>query len=152
MGQIKNIKLHIVTDIKRTTTTTTITTMGFIEVRSHAWQDGCEDLVNQLRELGFHAGQIYAIDVHNNGPDEEAIISAHWIGDPVGEDDKKCHVDFEILNDNDDWSVHYEWADERVAELRGDGKRVINLTHTINTESRGVTVLFYEHHNPYQFL
>merc|ERR1712062_396128 len=90
MGQIKNIKLHIVTDIKRTTTTTTITTMGFIEVRSHAWQDGCEDLVNQLRELGFHAGQIYAIDVHNNGPDEEAIISAHWIGDPVGCDDNNA--------------------------------------------------------------
>merc|ERR1711936_1543387 len=98
MGQIKNIKLHIVTDIK----------------------------YKQQQQ--------------------------HGIRDPVGEDDNKCHVDFEILNDNDDWSVHYEWADERVAELRGDGKRVINLTHTINTESRGVTVLFYEHHNPYQFL
>merc|ERR1712189_22216 len=129
------------------------TRMGYLEVRNaDSWQGACEDLVAQLSDLGFHAGQIYAIDVHNNGPDEDAIISAHWHSDPVGCDDNKCHIDFEILNDNDDWNAHYDWADERVKELRGDGKRIIGLTHTINTDNRGVTVLWYEHHNPYAFL
>merc|ERR1712042_45972 len=123
--------------------------MGYLEIRSHAWQAACEEIQNQLRELGFLAGQIYAIDVHNNGPDEEAIISAHWHDDPIGCDNNTCHVDFEILNDNDDWSVHYDWADERSRALRAEGKRIIGLTHTINTENRGVTVMFSEHHNPY---
>merc|ERR1712183_696321 len=148
MGQIKNIKLHIATDTK-----ITLTEMGYLEVRNgDSWQGACEDLVSQLSELGFHAGQIYAIDVHCNNPDEDAIISAHWHGDPLGCDDNKCHIDFEILNDNDSWDSHYSWADERVAELKGDGKRIIGLTHTINCDDRGVTVLWYEHHNPYKFL
>merc|ERR1712221_45315 len=40
--------------------------MGYLEIRSHAWQPACEDIVAQLQELGFCSGQIYAIDVHNN--------------------------------------------------------------------------------------
>merc|ERR1712072_288469 len=114
MGQIKNIKLHIVTDIKNTGGHR----MGYLEIRNEdSWQGACEDLVNQIHELGFHPGQIYAIDVHNNG-----------------------------------WDTHYQWADDRVSDLKGDGKRIIALSHTINCSDRGVTVLWYEHHNPYKFL
>merc|ERR1712183_671216 len=129
------------------------TRMGYLEVRnSHAWQACCEDLVAQLKELGFCAGQIYAIDVHCNNPDEDAIISAHWHDDPIGCDNNQCELEFEILNDNDDWSVHYDWCDERARALREERKRIIGVSHTINCDNRGVTVIFYEHHNPYKFL
>merc|ERR1712072_81844 len=127
--------------------------MGYLEVRhSGSWQGACEDLVAQLKELGFCAGQIYSIDAHNNGPDEDAIVSAHWHGDPLGCDDNTCHLEFEIVNDNDSWDAHYQWADSRVGELKADGKKIVGLTHTINCENRGVTILWYEHHNPYKYL
>ena len=47
------------------------------------------------------------MSVHNNGPDEEAIISAHWHGEPVGCGHHMAlsSISFDILNDNDDWEV-----------------------------------------------
>ena len=59
--------------------------MGHTEVRNEeSWQAALEEMVERLKELGFCAGQIYSIDVHNNGPDVDCIVSAHWHGEPVG--------------------------------------------------------------------
>jgi len=126
--------------------------MGFLEVRADTWQGACEEMVNKLKDLGFCAGQIYAVDVHNNGPDEEAIVSAHWHGEPLGCEANTCHLEFEMLNDQEPWDTHYQWVDDRVNELKGSQKRIVAVSHSVNADNHGVTVLFYEHHNPYKFL
>ena len=68
--------------------------MGYTEIRNgDSWQGACEDMVNAINDLGFHPGQIYSIDVHNNGPDEDCIISAHWHSDPVGKLNMRLRFD-----------------------------------------------------------
>lgn len=127
--------------------------MGYTEVRhAESWEDGITNLINKLKELGFNAGQVYSIDCHNNAADGEAIISAHWHGEPVGGENNKCDIAFEMVNNEQAWDEHYKWADQRVQELRKEGKRVIALSHCNNTGDYGISVLFFEHHNPYQFL
>merc|ERR1712080_232203 len=123
-----------------------VTTMGYLEVRQGgAWEGVLEELLRQLKELGFDTGQIWNIDIHNNGPDEDGIASAHWRGDPVGPDDNHSHIEFELKNDEDGWDAHYSWADERADHYRNHGKRVISITHTMNSGDRGVTAVLIEH-------
>ena len=61
-------------------------------------------------------------------------------------------MEYEIKNDTEDWEAHYTWADERVAAVRGEGKRVIGVTHSISHENKGVSVVWFEQNNPYKFL
>jgi hypothetical protein len=124
-----------------------------LEVRNaDSWVGACDALVAQLKELGFCAGQIYSIDVHNNGPDDDAIISAHYHGQPLGAVDNTCHVEYEIKNDSSSWTDHYTWCDERVAAARADGKKIIGVSHSISMDNNGVSVVWYEQVNPYKFL
>ena len=43
----------------------------------------------------------------------------------LGCDSNQCSLEFEILNDNDSWDTHYNWADERVRELKGTHKVLV---------------------------
>merc|ERR1712126_541700 len=139
MGQIKNIKLHIVTDIKITNN------MGYIKVTQPGdWIPVCEEMVRQLHELGFHRRQLWHIDIHSNGPGEDGIISAHWENEPCGCDIATAEIGFEVRNDTDDWHDHYAWGEERAAELRAEGKRIISISNAANSGGRGITVLWYE--------
>ena len=58
--------------------------MGYIESRSKDYHAACRDIVDKLKVLGFCAGQVFSINVHNNNPDGDAIVCAHWHAEPVG--------------------------------------------------------------------
>merc|ERR1712126_50258 len=127
MGQIKNIKLHIVTDIK---IITQITNMGYLKVTQPGdWIPVLEQMVKQLQQQGFHRGQIYSIDVHNNGPDADGIVSAHWTGQPVGYGGT-AYIGFELLNDTNSWHNHYSWASESGCISKSRKTYNINFKHS----------------------
>merc|ERR1712062_821216 len=142
MGQIKNIKLHIVTDIKYTV----VVDMGYLEVRhAGSWNGACQDIVAKLKQYGFYKGQIWGVDAHVNDPNGDAIISVHWSGQPSGPYNNQAYLDYEMLNDNNSWDQHYKWGDNRADELRRAGKRIISLTHSNNCSDRGVSIIWFEH-------
>ena len=69
----------------------------------------------------------------------------------VGCDSNTCLVDFELMEEESTWDDHYKWADQRVVELKNEGKKMISLTH-LTVGEFPLSVLWFEHHNPYKFL
>ena len=48
-----------------------------MESRSGSWNDAADGIISKLKNNGVKKGQIISIDAHNNGPDGDAIFSAH---------------------------------------------------------------------------
>ena len=55
------------------------------------------------------------------------------------------------MDEESTWDDHYKWADQRVKELKNEGKKIISLTH-LTVGEFPLSVLWFEHHNPYKFL
>lgn len=114
---------------------------GYHEVRKPSYTDACDEMVTKLKNM-TECGQVYSIDVHNNGPTTDAIISAHWHLFPHGA--ANCTIHYEIRNEECAWNDHYQWAGARAEQLRAEDNRIISITNTFNSGNRGVTILFYE--------
>jgi hypothetical protein len=107
-----------------------------VEVRSGTWNGAADGIIAKLKEAGVKRGQIVTIDAHNNGPDEDAIFSAHFVrGWP-----SKGDLDIQYTVQN---TADYGWATFYNNAVRGvDTTDLIGITASCNTGGGGVQYVF----------
>jgi len=108
-----------------------------VECRAGSWDAAANGVIEALQRERVQSGQIIAIDAHNNGPNEEAIFSAHYSRElpAIG---PLC-VQFERHNSNEmEWSAFYE-----AAHAQARGKDVISITGSCNSSNGAVMYVFY---------
>ncbi|XP_063681649.1 uncharacterized protein LOC134816642 [Bolinopsis microptera] len=115
------------------------------EVRDHSWSDAAAKIISELEDKGAKAGQIIAIDAHNNDQDGWAIFSAWWNESLPEFGDLKGYMMKEGINNRDSWKEQAIKARDSIAE-KSDGKemiKVFSFTSSINELMLGVTYTFY---------
>lgn len=50
----------------------------YAEARGGTWKEAADRIIARITYMGAKQGQVFSIDAHNNGPEEEAIFSALW--------------------------------------------------------------------------
>jgi len=111
---------------------------AWVEARGSSWDSAANGVIAKLRAAGVKRGQIVNIDAHNNGPDGDAIFSAHYsLSYPsLGE----LSVEYSRENTaSQGWAGFYNHA---CAEASKDVTDLISITGSINTAGRAVMYVF----------
>lgn len=110
----------------------------WVEARGSSWDSAANGVIAKLKAAGVKRGQVVNIDAHNNGPDGDAIFSAHYslsypsLGD----------LSIEYTRENtasQGWAGFYDHA---CAEASKDTTDLISITSSINEAGRAVTYVF----------
>ena len=80
-----------------------------------------------------------SIDAHNNGPDGDAIFSAHFCTDLPGNDE--LDISYSVQNDLYGWATFYENAGAACAGKTKD--QIISVTASCNCGDGAVMYNFY---------
>jgi len=108
----------------------------WVESRAGSWNKAADEIIQKLESAGVQRGQVLQIDAHNNGPDADAIFSAHYCLDMTGRGE--LGIKYSRTNSDEEWRCHYEKANEAC-----EHKSVINITGSCNTGGRNVYYVFY---------
>jgi hypothetical protein len=108
----------------------------WLEVRAGTWNAAADAIIARLKEHGVERGQIVSIDAHNNGPDEQAIFSAHF--SKSWQSKGALDIVYTAQNTADyGWLTFYNNAASGV-----DTTDLIGITASCNTGGRGVQYSF----------
>ncbi|XP_063688756.1 uncharacterized protein LOC134821876 [Bolinopsis microptera] len=119
------------------------------EVRDNDWNGAAERIISELENKGAKAGQIIAIDAHNNAATGQAIFSAWWNESLPNFGDLNGYMMKEGINNLNSWEAQAIEARDFITNLQsvGNGKtiKVFSFTSCINNFvlSYGVTYTFY---------
>ena len=119
-----------------------LTNVEFVESRAESWDEAANEIISQLKEAEVQRGQILSIDAHNNGPDEEAIFSAHYCKALPA----KGALDLEYKQENTDaqgWEAFYQAAATHAEENTADRSDLVAITASINSGGSSVMYTFY---------
>mmetsp|Transcript_3440 Transcript_3440/g.11374 ORF Transcript_3440/g.11374 Transcript_3440/m.11374 type:complete len:311 (+) Transcript_3440:80-1012(+) len=111
---------------------------SWVEARGSSWDSAADGVIARLKAAGVKRGQIVNIDAHNNGPDGDAIFSAHYslslrsLGD----------LNIEYSRENTASQGWADFYDHACAEASKDITDHISITSSINEAGRGVTYVF----------
>lgn len=111
----------------------------WLEARDGSWNGAADAIIQKLVEAGVKRGQIACIDAHNNGPDEEAIFSAHFSKSlPDGGD---LQITYDVQNTAEyNWETFYNTAlDQAKVVPTAD---IISITSSCNSGGAAVTYVF----------
>jgi len=115
-------------------------TIRFVECRAYEWNSCADAIISKLKEKGVKKGQLLWIDAHNNGPQNEAIMSAFW-DDAVKGENSPLDISFHVKNSCDSWYEFYEDASQVLATLPPEN--VISVTASCNYGGSAVMFVFY---------
>lgn len=109
---------------------------GWVEVRAGSWNGAADQIISKLKYAGVKRGQIVSIDAHNNGPDADAIFSAHFARDWQSQGD--LDITYTAQNTADyGWATFYSRA-----VAYADVTDIISITSSCNEHGRGVQYVF----------
>ena len=111
----------------------------FIEVRSGDWNLAADDVIQCLTSRGVQQNQLLWIDAHNNGPNEEAIMSAYWDHNIKGEG--PLDISYYGQNNTFPWPDLYTNASIFVSNMHP--KNLVSITASCNCNGKGVLYVFY---------
>jgi hypothetical protein len=105
--------------------------LDVVEHRDSDWTRCANAILQDLRAKGVQRGQVVSIDAHNNGPNEQAIFSAHYskalpgLGplDDLTFDEQK-HATY-------GWREHYERAARHVRDSIDTRANLVSITAAI---------------------
>jgi len=72
--------------------------MKYLESRSGSWNGAANGIIEKLKINGVKKGQVLSIDAHNNGPNGDAIFSAHYSKDLT--DMGELDILYKVMNNN----------------------------------------------------
>ena len=108
----------------------------YLECRANSWNAAADGIIKKLKEAGVRRGQVLNIDAHNNGEDEKAIFSAHYLRSL--QDRGELDIGYAAENSSSGWDYFY-----KAASAHAEGKDVISMTGSINTSDRSVFYVFF---------
>lgn len=121
--------------------------VDFFECRAGSWAGCADKIVQTLDELRLAPFSCVSVDAHNNSPNDDAIISCFYRGEPVSNGDQFCKFGYLLRNSRESWDTHYRKAQDVVQLLTElPNYRVISVTSSCNTGGKGVTFVFFEKH------
>lgn len=110
----------------------------WVEARAGSWNGAANGVIAKLKAAGVKRGQIVSIDAHNNGPDGDAIFSAHYSTAYPSNGD--LDITYSVQN-----TASYGWAtfyNKANADAEEDLTDLIGITSSINEKGRAVTYVF----------
>ncbi|XP_063681703.1 uncharacterized protein LOC134816680 [Bolinopsis microptera] len=117
------------------------------EVRERNWEEAAEKIIGELKDKGAKAGQIIAIDAHNNGATGQAIFSAWWNESLDNLGDLNGYMMKEGINNLNSWEAQAIEARENITnKSAGNTIKVFSFTSCYNDIlglPYGVTYTFY---------
>ena len=124
-----------------------LTNVEFVESRAKSWDEAANEIISQLKEAEVQRGQILSIDAHNNGPDEEAIFSAHYCkalpAERALDHDDRSILSYKRENTaSQDWDAFYATAARNAEENTADRSDLVAITASINKGGSSVMYTF----------
>ena len=111
----------------------------YVESRSGSWNGAADGVIGALVANGAKQGQLLSIDAHNNGENEDAILSAFW--DPSLPSTGPLAIGYKGFNAKCGWRTFY---DNVVAECnKMNRKDLVSITGSINCSDSSVMYVFY---------
>jgi len=110
----------------------------WVEARASNWNGAANAVIAKLTAAGVKRGQIISIDAHNNGPNGDAIFSAHYSKSYPSDGD--LHIVYSDQN-----TASYGWAgfyNNAIADAQEDVTDLISITSSNNAGGRAVTYVF----------
>mmetsp|Transcript_20882 Transcript_20882/g.46011 ORF Transcript_20882/g.46011 Transcript_20882/m.46011 type:complete len:322 (-) Transcript_20882:143-1108(-) len=109
--------------------------LRWLEARGDNWTQAADSIIEKLANAGVQRGQIVSIDAHNNGPDDQAIFSAHYNPSALGFGN--ASIKYSLQNTD-----AYGWAQFYTNATRSATADLIGITSSSNTRSSAVTFVF----------
>lgn len=123
----------------------------YCSVRGSTWEGAATNIIDELESNGAKAGQLIAIDGHNNSKEDQAIYAAFWNNSlpALGDLTRDNYLKRVTKNDMDSWSDHYQFARHHIqTENYKNPLVVFGATSSVNSGfitwlPNGVTTVFY---------
>jgi endonuclease/exonuclease/phosphatase family metal-dependent hydrolase len=111
-----------------------------VEARGNSWNGAAAGIVRALAEKGIKSGQVLCVDAHNEGPDEDAIFSAHYSTElpPTGD----FTLSFEAQNATYPWNRFYDNAASQIEDRNLKKEDIVGITGSCNMK-KAVMYAFY---------
>lgn len=110
----------------------------WVEARAGSWNGGADAVIQRLKDAGVARGQIISIDAHNNGPNDDAIFSAHFCKSYPSQG--ALDLTYTSQNTADyGWATFYSNANN---DASGDMADLVSITSSTNENGRAVTYVF----------
>jgi hypothetical protein len=112
-----------------------------VECRDWDWQRCASAIIEKLKAEGVQRDQVVSIDAHSNGPNKEAIFSAHYSKALPGLGPLDDLTFDEQLHATDGWNGQYEHAARHVRDSIDRRDNLVSITAVI-TEGGNASCMY----------
>lgn len=113
----------------------------WFEHRASSWNAAADGIISRLLEEEIGKGQVLSIDAHNNGENQAAIFSAHVCRNLPSKG--TLNIGYVAQNSDKTFAEFYAQACKDA-----NGKDIVSMTGSCNTDDRAVFYVFFNKDSP----